>query len=138
MPRASGADDRVMRSWIGPIELNTLTLFLKFDWVSGKVGYHFKALQKGRWNCSCPTAAALGGLASGAGSRSLWEAASMAKAPCWKLCRCLPVKIVVIFTSYTFYQVGVFNHVPGDGREFVVTDPTAAKVRAEDGRPVTR
>jgi len=34
-------------------------------------------------------------------------------------------------------QVGVFNHVPGDGREFVVTDPTAAKVRAEDGRPVT-
>ena len=35
-------------------------------------------------------------------------------------------------------QVGVFNHVPGDGREFVVTDPTAAKVRAEDGRPVTR
>ena len=25
-------------------------------------------------------------------------------------------------------QVGVFNHVPGDGREFVVTDPSAAKV----------
>ena len=25
-------------------------------------------------------------------------------------------------------QVGVFNHVPGDGREFVVTDPSAVKV----------
>jgi len=34
-------------------------------------------------------------------------------------------------------QVGVYDHVPGDGREFVVTDPSAVKVRAEDGRPVT-
>merc|ERR1719376_1975273 len=34
-------------------------------------------------------------------------------------------------------QVGVYDHVPGDGREFVVTDRTAVKVRAEDGRPVT-
>jgi len=34
-------------------------------------------------------------------------------------------------------QVGVYDHVPGDGREFVVTEETAVKVRAEDGRPVT-
>jgi predicted ABC-class ATPase len=34
-------------------------------------------------------------------------------------------------------QVGVYDHVPGDGREFVVTEHTAVKVRAEDGRPVT-
>jgi len=34
-------------------------------------------------------------------------------------------------------QRGVYNHVPGDGREAVVADPTAAKVRAEDGRAVT-
>lgn len=33
---------------------------------------------------------------------------------------------------------GVYDHVPDDGREQVVTVPTAAKVRAEDGRPVTR
>ena len=32
---------------------------------------------------------------------------------------------------------GVYNHRPGDGRECVVTDPTAAKVQAEDGRSVT-
>ncbi len=31
---------------------------------------------------------------------------------------------------------GVYNHVPGDGREFVVTDPTAVKIRAEDGRRI--
>ncbi len=31
---------------------------------------------------------------------------------------------------------GVYDHVPGDGRERVVTDPTAVKVRAEDGRHV--
>lgn len=31
---------------------------------------------------------------------------------------------------------GVYNHVPGDGRELVVADPTAVKVRAEDGRSV--
>ncbi len=31
---------------------------------------------------------------------------------------------------------GVYNHVPGDGREFVVADATAVKIRAEDGRYV--
>lgn len=31
---------------------------------------------------------------------------------------------------------GVYNHIPGDGREFVVTDPDAVKIRAEDGRRV--
>lgn len=32
---------------------------------------------------------------------------------------------------------GVYNHRAGDGRERVVTDPTAVKVRAEDGRSVS-
>lgn len=32
---------------------------------------------------------------------------------------------------------GVVAHVPGDGRETVVTDPGMVKVRAEDGRAVT-
>ncbi|ACV67821.1 ABC-ATPase domain-containing protein [Desulfohalobium retbaense] len=31
---------------------------------------------------------------------------------------------------------GVYNHVPGDGRDLVVTEPTAVKIRAEDGRAV--
>ncbi len=31
---------------------------------------------------------------------------------------------------------GVYDHVPGDGRERVVTHPAAVKVRAEDGRAV--
>ncbi len=34
-------------------------------------------------------------------------------------------------------QWGVYNHRPGDGREFVVTDRSAVKVRAEDGRSVS-
>ncbi len=33
-------------------------------------------------------------------------------------------------------SLGVYNHVPGDGREQVVTDSTAVKIRAEDGRSV--
>ncbi|MEM8641262.1 MAG: ABC-ATPase domain-containing protein [Cyanobacteria bacterium P01_G01_bin.54] len=32
---------------------------------------------------------------------------------------------------------GIYNHLPGDGREFVVTHLAAAKIRAEDGRAVT-
>lgn len=32
---------------------------------------------------------------------------------------------------------GVYNHIPDDGRECVITDPTAFKIRAEDGRAVT-
>ncbi len=31
---------------------------------------------------------------------------------------------------------GVWNHRPGDGRECVVTDPTATRIQAEDGRAV--
>lgn len=33
-------------------------------------------------------------------------------------------------------ELGVYNHIPGDGREFVITDPAAVKIRAEDGRRV--
>lgn len=34
-------------------------------------------------------------------------------------------------------SLGVWNHIPGDGREYVVTNPTAVGVRSEDGRSVT-
>ena len=34
-------------------------------------------------------------------------------------------------------QNGVYNHIAGDGREFVITDSTAFKLRAEDGRSIT-
>ncbi|GET89258.1 hypothetical protein, conserved [Leishmania tarentolae] len=33
-------------------------------------------------------------------------------------------------------ELGVYNHVPDDGRTFVVVDPTAVKIRAEDRRSV--
>lgn len=33
-------------------------------------------------------------------------------------------------------QSGIYNHIAGDGREFVITDGTAVKLRAEDGRSV--
>ena len=33
-------------------------------------------------------------------------------------------------------EVGVYNHIPDDGRELVVTDPGAVKIRAEDGRSI--
>lgn len=32
---------------------------------------------------------------------------------------------------------GVYNHIAGDGREYVITDETALKLRAEDGRRIT-
>lgn len=33
-------------------------------------------------------------------------------------------------------ELGIYNHIEGDGREFVITDNTAVKVRAEDGRSI--
>lgn len=33
-------------------------------------------------------------------------------------------------------QNGVYDHIAGDGREYVVTDDTAVKLRAEDGRAI--
>ena len=35
-------------------------------------------------------------------------------------------------------ELGVYNHIEGDGREFVITDESAFKIRAEDSRCVTK
>ena len=35
-------------------------------------------------------------------------------------------------------QSGVYNHIRGDGREYVITDDSAVKLRAEDGRSVRK
>ena len=35
-------------------------------------------------------------------------------------------------------ELGIYNHVPGDGRELVVTVPEAMKIRAADGRSIVR
>lgn len=35
-------------------------------------------------------------------------------------------------------EQGVYNHIAGDGREWCITDPLAVKIRAEDGRRVSR
>ncbi len=34
-------------------------------------------------------------------------------------------------------ELGVYNHIAGDGREYVITDDSAVKIRAEDGRAVS-
>lgn len=39
-------------------------------------------------------------------------------------------------TLLSALELGVYNHLPDDGRAFVVSDPSATKVRAEDGRYV--
>jgi predicted ABC-class ATPase len=33
-------------------------------------------------------------------------------------------------------ELGIYNHIPDDGREFVVTNPHAVKIRAEEGRSI--
>lgn len=35
-------------------------------------------------------------------------------------------------------QLGVYNHIAGDGREYVIADDTALKIRAEDGRNIEK
>jgi len=35
-------------------------------------------------------------------------------------------------------ELGIYNHIPGDGREFVVTSPGTVKIRAEDGRRIEK
>ena len=35
-------------------------------------------------------------------------------------------------------ELGIYNHILGDGREFVITRQDAVKVRAEDGRSERR
>ena len=35
-------------------------------------------------------------------------------------------------------ELGVYDHIAGDGREYVITDSTAMKIRAEDGRSIRK
>ncbi|WP_194192010.1 ABC-ATPase domain-containing protein [Clostridium chrysemydis] len=35
-------------------------------------------------------------------------------------------------------ELGVYNHIEGDGREYVISNDDAVKVRAEDGRAITK
>ena len=35
-------------------------------------------------------------------------------------------------------ELGVYNHIAGDGREYVICDETAMKMRAEDGRSIRK
>lgn len=35
-------------------------------------------------------------------------------------------------------ETGIYNHIPGDGREYVITNDTAVKLRAEDGRSIRK
>lgn len=35
-------------------------------------------------------------------------------------------------------ELGVYDHIAGDGREYVITDPSAVKLRAEDGRSIQK
>lgn len=35
-------------------------------------------------------------------------------------------------------ELGVYNHIPGDGREFVVANSRTTKIRAEDGRRIEK
>lgn len=41
-------------------------------------------------------------------------------------------------TLLSAIESGVYPHIPGDGRELIATVPNAMKIRAADGRPVTR
>ena len=41
-------------------------------------------------------------------------------------------------TLLSALTLSVYDHVPGDGRDQIVADPTAVKIRAEDGRAVHR
>lgn len=39
-------------------------------------------------------------------------------------------------TLLSALQMGVYDHIAGDGREFVLADETAVKLRAEEGRSI--
>lgn len=41
-------------------------------------------------------------------------------------------------TVLSAIQRGVYAHIPGDGRELVAALPEAVKIRAADGRPITK
>lgn len=41
-------------------------------------------------------------------------------------------------TLLSAMERGIYNHVPGDGREYLVTDLSAVKIRAADGRSIEK
>lgn len=41
-------------------------------------------------------------------------------------------------TLLSAIERGIYDHIPGDGREYVITEDTAMKIRSEDGRSVKK
>ncbi len=41
-------------------------------------------------------------------------------------------------TLLSAIEQGAYNHIPNDGREYVITDPNAVKIRAEEGRNIQK
>lgn len=79
----------------------------------------FKAPETLRVTLSCPHAGAVTGLGIPAGITLIVGGGYHGKS-----------------TLLRAIQTGIYNHVPDDGREQVVTQPAAVKVRAEDGRSI--
>ena len=56
---------------------------------------------------------------------------------CVHVCACVHVRVYVhacVCVCWQALQMGVYDHIPGDGRELVVIDRDAVTIRAEDGR----
>ena len=79
-----------------------------------------RARRAWRWSLPCPTEGLSRAWGSRAASPSSWAAAYHGKS-----------------TLLKALELGVYNHIAGDGREYVITDDTAVKIRAEDGRAVS-
>ena len=118
------------------LQINLFKSVLKFNCGFREGGVPFQSPPEGEVELQLPNRGSIRGLGIRRGVTLIVGGGFHGKSTLLEALQVLSSANICI--SHTFQQVGVFNHVPGDGREFVVTDPTAAKVRAEDGRPVTR
>eukprot|EP00884_Botryococcus_braunii_P022518 jgi/Botrbrau1/8950/Bobra.0148s0063.1 len=111
---------------LGPCRLYWQWVHLTF----GKAGRRMPQWQLGRQSCSSHRQA------------WLWRYSCPTGGGWWEWASAKGVTLIVgggfhgKTTLLKALEAGVYNKVPGDGRELVVADPCAVKVRAEDGRNV--
>jgi len=118
LPRRSGIDDRPMTGIV--VDVDTLDVVNPGE-IGANVVIPFKAPQSLRIEIQIPNRGPVSGMALEPGVTLIAGGGFHGKS-----------------TLLSGLEQGVYNHIPGDGREYVVTVEGAVKVKAEQGRNIEK
>ncbi|MBN1592645.1 MAG: ABC-ATPase domain-containing protein [Candidatus Coatesbacteria bacterium] len=118
LPRRSGVDDRPMAGIM--VDAGTLNVVNPGE-IGASIVIPFKSPQSLRIEIKTPNRGTIGGMALAPGVTLIAGGGFHGKS-----------------TLLSALEKGIYNHLPGDGREYVVTTESAIKIKSEQGRNVEK